>query len=90
MTPAARGEVDELLEARLVVAGTHHARHTSAKGCLGSRAALPPSDREDHGCDTPTPTEPQRCADRKDLNSSLRRSSPASRPSPSGMACSQP
>jgi len=26
MTPATRGEVDELLEARLVVAGTHHAR----------------------------------------------------------------
>ena len=54
MTPASGGEVDELLEARLVVAGTHHARHTSAKGCLGSRAALPPSDREDHGA-TPQP-----------------------------------
>jgi hypothetical protein len=26
MTPASDGEVDELLEARLVVAGTHHAR----------------------------------------------------------------
>jgi len=26
MTPASGGEVDELLEARLVVAGTHHAR----------------------------------------------------------------
>jgi hypothetical protein len=26
MTPATGGEVDELLEARLVVAGTHHAR----------------------------------------------------------------
>jgi hypothetical protein len=58
MTPATGGEVDELLEARLVVAGTHHARHRSAKGCLASRAALPPSDREDHGA-TPQPPPTQ-------------------------------
>jgi hypothetical protein len=56
MTPAARGEVDELLEARLVVAGTHHARHTSAKGCLGSRVAAPAQ----FARTTVRPTDPNR------------------------------
>jgi hypothetical protein len=35
-------------------------------------------------CDTPTPSEPQRRPDRQGLSSSLRRRSPASRPSPPG------
>jgi hypothetical protein len=42
------------------------------------------SDREDHGATHQPQPNPERDTDRRGLSSSLRRSSPASRPSPSG------
>jgi hypothetical protein len=82
MTPAPGGEVDELLDARLVVAATHHARQLDRR--RDASAAEPGCHLRSRGprCHTPTPPESRRRANRQGLSSNLGRRSPASKAKP--------
>ena len=90
ITPASGGEVDELLEARLVVAATHHARQPDRRRDASAAELLPPLRSRGPRCDTPTPTQPP--APRRPSGPELNSASSLAgvKAKPPGVACGQP